>query len=161
MAAVCCAHGGPVNAGRKTYNRFVRCIAAVILVSFLALSGCSRAVDLQDSGSSSASPAADSRPSRAKVARHLPTSDPEERRRRSEAVRRAAEELATRGVVTNDYLMNLIADEEVYTVSFVSKHGRSLHTEISVRIRRENFDVLSVEGSGLDGSGASKGLARE
>jgi hypothetical protein len=79
----------------------------------------------------------------------VPTSDPDEQRRRSEAVRRAAEEMATRGVPTQDFLLNLIADEEVYTVAFVSKHGRSLRSEITVRMRREDFEILEVAGPGL------------
>ncbi len=56
-------------------------------------------------------------------------------------------ELATRGVKTNDYLMNLIVEGDAYKVSFVKHSGRRLESEISVRLRREDFEILSVEGT--------------
>jgi hypothetical protein len=70
---------------------------------------------------------------------------PEEQRRRAEAVRRAAEELAVRGVDTNGYLMNLIAEGETYRVAFVRHSGSDLRSEITVRVRRDDFEIVSVE----------------
>jgi hypothetical protein len=81
--------------------------------------------------------------------------DREESLRRTEAVRRAVEELATRGVKTDDYLMNLIDEGETYKVSFVKSSGRRLKAELSVTLRQEDFEVLSVEGLGAEPEGDS------
>ena len=91
-----------------------------------------------------------SEPGKAKV-------DREESMRRTEAVRRAMIELASRGVKTNDYLMNLIVEDDAYKVSFVKHNGRRLESEISVRVRKNDFEILGVkgagEGEGEDGDG--------
>ena len=79
--------------------------------------------------------------------------DREERQRRSEAVRRAAEELAVRGVRTQDYLMNLIVEDDAYRVAFVRREGARLHTELRVSLRRDDFEVLSIDGLGDGGPG--------
>jgi len=78
--------------------------------------------------------------------RSVPPPDPEEQRRRAEAVRRAAEELSVRGIDTSGYLMNLIVEGDDYRVAFVKQAGRSLRSEITVKVRRDNFDIVSVDG---------------
>lgn len=71
----------------------------------------------------------------------------EEQMRRAEAVRRASEELAARGVKTEGYLINLIVEDDSYKVSFV-KHSRGkLRRELSVEMRREDFEILKVQGA--------------
>jgi hypothetical protein len=71
--------------------------------------------------------------------------DEEEQRRRAEAVRRAAEELASRGVKTQDYLINLIVEDDAYRVSFVRRTGGELRSEKTVRVRRQDFEILSIQ----------------
>lgn len=78
-----------------------------------------------------------------------PSVDRDEQRRRSEAVRRAAEELAVRGVRTDGYLMNLIAEGDTYQVAFVRKRGRDLRREITVHLRRTDFEIISIDGDAL------------
>ena len=58
--------------------------------------------------------------------------------------------MASRGIRTDEYLLNLIADEEVYRVAFVKRSGRDLRAEITVRVRREDFEILGAEGPALE-----------
>lgn len=71
--------------------------------------------------------------------------DPEEQRRRSEAVRRAAEELASRGIDTRELLINLIVEDDAFRVAFVEHAGGRLETQHTVRVRRRDFEILSIE----------------
>ena len=106
-----------------------------------------------ESSSSENPPVMEPRQDSGLAKKRLPT-DPEERRRlaeeqrrRAEAVRRASIELATRGIQTDGYLMNLIAEDEVYRVAFVKQAGRDLRAEITVRIRQSDFEILGVDQS--------------
>jgi hypothetical protein len=70
----------------------------------------------------------------------------EEAQRRAEAVRRAIEEVALRGAATNNYLINLSRNDDRYRVAFVDRRGRSLAAEVTVVVRRQDLEVLAVEG---------------
>jgi len=72
--------------------------------------------------------------------------DREESQRRQEAVRRAVEEVALRGVDTREYLINLIVEGDSYRVAFVKRSGANLEAEVRVKVRREDFEILSIEG---------------
>lgn len=103
-----------------------------------------------DRGTAPAAEAPQPREGDAGLARPAPEAarlpDRDEQQRRAEAVRRAAEELALRGVDTREYLMNLVVEDDTYRVAFVRRAGRTLDAQLRVRIRQADFEVLSVEG---------------
>lgn len=140
--------------GGVPYNAGVR--ALIIGTLCLTLCGCPAAHDdVEDRSGRREQPATRDEArvepvGRAKV-------DREESLRRTEAVRRAVEELSTRGVKTDGYLMNLITGEGTYKISFVKQSGRHLKSEIAVTLRSEDFEILSIEGAGVpDGAARSE-----
>jgi len=136
---------GPVNGAWSGYNGPVPSRAIVLSLVVVALAGCpgrGATPQTDDAGGRAATEPAVERD--APEPHPLPP-DAEEQQRRAEAVRRAAEELVTRGVDTREYLINLIVEGDVYRVSFVRRTGATLDREMSVRVRRQNFEILSVE----------------
>lgn len=117
---------------------------ALIVVVAAALAGCTgggSAPGADAGGQAQPGPAVE----RAVPEPHPLPPDPEEQRRRSEAVRRAAEELALRGVDTRQLLINLIVEDDSYRVAFVEHAGGRLDTRHTVRVRRQDFEILSIE----------------
>ena len=130
----------------------MRLASSILFILFLLLPACGRSVEEgrapQDRQPLEADRERPAQPAKARP--RIP--DREEQQRRSEAVRRAAEELALRGVDTTDYLMNLVAEEDAYRVAFVKRSGRRLKAQIRVQVRREDFEILSIDGLGDGGS---------
>lgn len=121
---------------------FVRYVLVIVVV----LASCGDQEHLEGELETAVQPETTKAPRAAPPPRSPPTPpSAEEQRRRAEAVRRAAEELSLRGVTTQGYLMNLIVEDEAYRIAFVKQSGRSLRSEITVRVRSDNFEILSVE----------------
>lgn len=124
------------------YNDSVRGLAILSTV-FIFLTGCP-----SSGGAPAEQPGADAGATARQEPRKrsAPMADRDEQLRRTEAVRRASEELYARGIKTDDYLINLIVEEKIYKISYVKHEGGKLRRELSVDLRRDDFEVLSVEG---------------
>lgn len=127
-----------------------RGLVAVMALLVASLSGCPR--DRGEASGPAPAPRTAAEDGGRPAPRELP--DREEQQRRSEAVRRAAEELALRGINTTEYLMQLVVEDETYRVSFVRRSGRTLTSEVRVRIRRSDFEIVSIEGVPDAGAGS-------